>query len=283
MRNPTLAALALVAVPLTGCPAPSEEDPPKSRDLAVSFAARVGDVDVDCNTDYPGVGSTASTLSIADLRFYVSNLSVESGGEKIAVAIADEAPFQGRGVALVDFEDGSGNCVDGNADKHEAVSGSIDGIGADDVLDAIEFDVGVPDELNHLDPSTLEPPLNITSMFWGWTAGYKFFKADLSSTGQPTGFFVHLGSAACTGDGADATCAAKNRAHVRLEGFSDDSTVVFDLGAALADADVDVNAAASAPGCMSDPDDADCAPVFAAFGLPFADAPASATTVFHLE
>ena len=285
------ACIVVTAVAASACsPAVAEGegdgDGDAPTDVAVRFAARVNGADVDCGATYDDVGVTGSTLTVRDLRFYVSDIAVVADGVRHDVTIDDVAPFQGSGVALLDFEDGSGACAGGSAAKNDVVTGSTDAAidGADGGIDALEFDVGLPEEQNHLDPSTLQPPLNVTSMFWGWTAGYKFVKADLSSTGQPAGLFVHIGSAVCAGDGADATCGAQNVLHVRLDGWRNDRTVVFDLGALLADADVDANAAGSAPGCMSEPDDADCAPIFDAFGLPFGAAPApSSTAVFTVE
>ena len=39
----------------------------------------------------------------------------------------------------------------------------------------------------------------------------------------------------------------------------------------LAEANVDVNAPKTSPGCMSFPNDADCPPVMSALGLPYGD------------
>jgi len=43
----------------------------------------------------------------------------------------------------------------------------------------ISFEVGVPFELNHADPTLAAPPMNLTSMFWNWRAGYRFMRVDL--------------------------------------------------------------------------------------------------------
>ncbi len=47
-----------------------------------------------------------------------------------------------------------------------------------------------------------------------------------------------------------------------------------DIGAVLAGANVDVNAQGTSPGCMSFPNDPDCAPVMAALGLAYGGVPA---------
>ena len=52
-------------------------------------------------------------------------------------------------------------------------------------VEHIEFSVGVPEHLNHLDPSTYElnHPLahHNPSMHWGWTSGYRFLCLDAHS------------------------------------------------------------------------------------------------------
>jgi hypothetical protein len=69
---------------------------------------------------------------------------------------------------------------------------------------------------------------------------------------------------------------------VRLSGFNPSHSVIeADLAALLADNNIDMNQAGSAPGCMADPDDQDCAPVFRNLGMNFADGtPSPATQKF---
>ena len=44
---------------------------------------------------------------------------------------------------------------------------------------------------------------------------------------------------------------------------------MFDVGTVLGQANVDVNAKGTSPGCMSFPKDADCPPVMGALGLAY--------------
>lgn len=89
---------------------------------------------------------------------------------------------------------------------------------------------------------------------------------------------MHLGSTQCASaspQAAPAECRAPNRVTVTFDRFdAGRNTVVADLGALLAQTNVDANAPDSAPGCMSQPGDADCATVMAAFGLPWDGRPA---------
>ncbi|HEY4223383.1 MAG TPA: MbnP family copper-binding protein, partial [Myxococcota bacterium] len=208
------------------------------------------------------------------LRMYISGVQI--GGAP--ATIDDVAPFQAKGVALLDFEDGTGACT-GSSETHTTISAH-----AEDASGALEFDISVPEDLDHLDPSTLVSPLNVSSMFWGWTAGFKFLKIDLVTPSFPNGWLTHIGSAACDGvTGQSSDCHTPNRLHVKLDDWDASKAVVFDLGALLENADVNANDPDTGPGCMSDPADKDCIPVFAAYGLPFQDAGASPQTVFHVE
>jgi uncharacterized repeat protein (TIGR04052 family) len=146
--------------------------------------------------------------------------------------------------------------------------------------------VGVPFAQNHQDPTVAPAPLNSTAMFWNWQGGYKFIKFDTTSSGISTDkpaapnamgpvtrYSVHLGSTACAGDSktqAPSACQNPNRMTVRLNQFDlAKNTVVVDMGAVLAQANVDVNAKGTSPGCMSFLKDADCPPVMNALGLAY--------------
>tara|TARA_Y100000746_G_scaffold165398_1_gene142755 strand:- start:719 stop:1642 length:924 start_codon:yes stop_codon:yes gene_type:complete len=65
--------------------------------------------------------------------------------------------------------------------------GSIYDLGSHDIeeIEQIKFSVGVPQNLNHLDPSSYElsHPLahQNPSMHWGWTSGYRFLCLDAYS------------------------------------------------------------------------------------------------------
>jgi hypothetical protein len=52
------------------------------------------------------------------------------------------------------------------------------------------------------------------------------------------------------------------------------------MGAVLSQANVDVNAQGTSPGCMSFPKDADCPPVMGALGLAYDGVPAASSQRF---
>ena len=76
-----------------------------------------------------------------------------------------------------------------------------------------------------------------------------------------------------------AGCARLNIAEVDLDAFNPASnSIVADLGALLANSDINANQPNTAVGCESDPDDQDCAPMFTNLGLHFSDGTPSPAT-----
>jgi uncharacterized repeat protein (TIGR04052 family) len=244
------------------------------REVTLQFQGLVGDEPAACGATYDGVGTTSTELTLADFRLYVHDVRVvDADGVEHAVALAQDGVWQLEDVALLDFEDGDG-CPMGTAETNTTIRGTIpDGL----EITGVRFVLGVPEARNHDDVTTAPSPLNQQSMYWNWNGGYKFFRVDASSTGQPDGFFVHLGSTGCEGDGRGTVsgCAQDNRVEVELSGFDPDvNTVAVDVGALFAESDLDADQG-GAPGCMAGFDDMDCQPIFHGFGLPFAGTPPS--------
>ena len=274
----------------------------ETRSVAIKFEARVGDERFACGMSYDGIGTSRSKITPTDFRFYVSDVQlIDATGQAVPIALDQDGVWQYKSVALMDFEDGTGPCRNGNAGLHNRLTGIV----PKGDYRAIRFTLGVPAELNHGDPTVAPSPLNLTSMFWNWRAGYKFVKVDMATRGQPQraasendpplpsgkkprgmsgGYPVHLGSTGCVADTATTpakSCAEPNRVDVTLSGFDPDrNTIVADLASLLRNNDVDVNLAKSGSGCMSTPANANCWPIFAAFGLPADDRPATTQQFF---
>lgn len=273
-RSLILAALILpAAFAASACGDSDPGDPTvtptaAARAVTLQFDARVGEQPFACGQTYADVGSTASTFTPWDLRLYVSGVTLwTAGGEAVALELDQDGAWQSGDVALLDFEDATGGCT-GTAETRSVVTGTVP---AGDYT-GLSFTVGVPFEINHDDATLASPPLDLTAMFWSWAAGYKFIRLDGASTGMTGGFFFHLGSTGCQLDEDDAvtSCAAPNRPEISLPSFDPDaSTVVMDVGALFEGVDLDSNAADTAPLCMSQPMDPDCAAEFAHLGLGF--------------
>ena len=272
----TAAALALAACST----APST---PKTAQVSLNFAAQINGQPFACGQRYDGVGTTRSSITPSDFRMYVSEVKLlRKDGSAVPVQLAQDGIWQHQNVALIDFENGTGPCRNGTTATNTAVRGQVP---AGDYV-GVELTVGVPFAQNHQDPTVAPAPLNSTAMFWNWQGGYKFIKFDTTSSGISTDkpaapnamgpvtrYSVHLGSTACAGDSktqAPSACQNPNRMTMRLNQFDlAKNTVVVDMGAVLAQANVDVNAKGTSPGCMSFLKDADCPPVMNALGLAY--------------
>jgi uncharacterized repeat protein (TIGR04052 family) len=289
----SLTAAAAATVLLAACSTASTSPAPSSagtQPVSLRFAAQVNGQPFACGQSYGGIGTTRSTITPSDYRFYVSEVQlIDASGRAVPVALAQDGTWQRDGVALLDFENGSGPCLNGTAATNSTVRGSVPA----GRYTGLRFTLGVPFVPNHGDPTTAPSPLNLTAMFWNWQGGYKFIKFDTASSGQPatsapphaegggnaSGFSVHLGSTLCASpsrtQSPQAECGNPNRVTVQFDRFdAGTQTVVADIGSVLAGANVDVNAPGTSPGCMSFPKDADCPPVMGALGLAYDGVPA---------
>ncbi|MCR9159581.1 MAG: MbnP family copper-binding protein [Nannocystaceae bacterium] len=219
------------------------------QDITLQFAARVGDAEANCTDSYPEVGSNAMgtesyTVTFRDLRFYISDIVlIDSDDNEVALDLDQDSPWQHEGVALLDFEDGSGACESGTAETNAQVVGTV----AEGDYTGIRFQIGVPFDLNHTDVNTAEPPLNDVAMNWNWLNGRKFVKIEVNTDNSLEGagslevdqWNVHLG-AICPGDdptmppGSEDDCIRPGRPQVALSDFDPANDVlVADVGALL--------------------------------------------------
>ena len=156
-------ALVLLSLIMGGCEA-------ETRDIAVPFSAVFGQQALACGIATP-VGS------LTDLRFYVSEIRLhEEDAGQVDLTLAVDHRWQGPSVALIDLEDGTGDCQNGTPGVYSTLKGQIP---AGDYR-GISFVIGVPFELNHGDPLGAAPPLDDSAMHWHWRSGYKFLRAGFA-------------------------------------------------------------------------------------------------------
>ncbi|MBI3782064.1 MAG: metallo-mystery pair system four-Cys motif protein [Deltaproteobacteria bacterium] len=232
--------------------------PACSRDVAVevSFVATIHGAPFSCT-------AAASGFTPFDLRFYVHGIElIDRSGAGSPLTLTDDGVWQSDGVALLDFENGTGSCGDGTMGTHTVLSGHVR---AGDYI-ALRFILGVPFDRNHADPATADAPFNLGRMHWGWQGGYKFLRFE--GEGPQGAARVHLGSTGCEGTiGNIARCQRPNRAPVRLDGFQPGhNRVQLDL-AALLPPNGDTASGKRPISCMSEVDDEGCRSAFAALGL----------------
>ena len=252
---------ALLAMLLAGCGSPPV------RSVSVSFEGVVGGAPFVCGGTYAGVGTSSTTLTAGDLRFFVHEVAlVTSEGRTVPITLDQDGIWQNGDVALLDFEDGDG-CENGNAPMNLSVRGTVPEDGA--TYTGVSFRIGVPAERNHLDGATQPSPLNLSSLYWGWNDGYKFLRIEGRTTGQPAGFLFHVGATACTGDATTGArvCANGNRPEIALSSFdADRDAVILDLADLFSTSDLDADGG-GAPGCMADVADPECGNMLPAIGI----------------
>ncbi len=265
-----------------------------AQSFTLQFGAKVADAEFACGTQYNDVGSANSIITPMDLRFYVSNIRlITEGGEQVPFTIDDVAPFQSPAVALLDFEDGTGECRNGNS----ALNAQVTGTAPAGNYVGLAFSTSVPFDLNHADPTSLPAPLQPSDMTWGWLLGYKFVKAEVrqvlpetdadagadAAVPMPGAGIFHLGSTACQ-NVADASaemlveCAKPNRNDVVLNEFNPaENTVVLDVAQLFGETDLSAMAMCHSMG------DA-CGDMFTSFGVNYeTGAPLAEQSAFHAE
>jgi hypothetical protein len=151
---------------------------PDTQKIAINFAAYVGEVEFACGESYQEVGTTKSTITPKDFRFYVSNLAlIDEAGNAMPLKLSQDGKWQYQNTALLDFEDGTKSCDNGTAEINTKVVGTI----PKGDYQSLQFTLGVPQKLNHSDAAIAPSPLNLTSMWWNWQGGYKFLRVDLET------------------------------------------------------------------------------------------------------
>jgi uncharacterized repeat protein (TIGR04052 family) len=277
MKSPlgSVLRLTLAALIATGCGDEAEPADDGLLNLSILFKPRVGSQDFACGQVYTGVGMSATSYEPKDFRLYVHNVRLLSHGAEVPVTLTDDGAWQHEGLALLDFENKTGLCSNGT----EATNDRIVGKAPAGHYTGLRFTVGVPFEKNHQDVSTASAPLNVSTLFWSWAGGYKFIRLDGRTTGLPNGHNLHLGSTECQTSGPNqvTACQNANRFEVEIAGFDPTQAqrVVLDVAAVFSGSNLDANQAQTGPGCMSDPDDSDCAPIFERLGLAFGDTQAN--------
>jgi uncharacterized repeat protein (TIGR04052 family) len=228
------------------------------RAVTIRFVGHVGDAELECGSSYANQGSTAATITPVDFRFYVQDLKlVTAGGAEVDVKIDAQAPWQADGVAMIDLEDATGSCI-GTPETNDRITGHV----PDGSYTGVSFANGVPEALNHADPTTLPAVLQIPAMQWSWLSGYRFVKAEVrqvldgdDDAGTATGYgLMHPGAAGCSGNpgAGDVQCQLPNRNAIRLDHFDPDrDAIAVDLGAIFGTSDLTQNVQCHGvgPGC----------------------------------
>jgi hypothetical protein len=103
------------------------------------------------------------TFSVHKIKFFVSEVALSSAANSESKPVTDKL-F--NSTFLVDLSTGEADTISLQFNSGE--------------FSDLRFAVGVPRELNHQDPSSAPPPLDLGNqdMFWEWNSGYIFFLLD---------------------------------------------------------------------------------------------------------
>ncbi|NJO36080.1 MAG: metallo-mystery pair system four-Cys motif protein [Rhodospirillales bacterium] len=286
----TLALITCLGIPVLAMAPRVEAAPAATQAIELHFRAQIGRMPARCDATYENVGTSGAALFLQDFRIYVSAVRLLTrSGREVPLDLTPDGIWQNDKVALLDFENASGNC-NGNTAMNDRIQGTIPA--ADYV--GLVFELGVPFEMNHQDPTLAAAPLNYSALTWPWAVGYKFTTIDFDTRPpaqrtlipiegttekvSASGFSIHLGSTECASSGPrvppQVPCRNPNRPTFRFAAFDARKDVlVMDLGALLARTDVTVNMPQSPSGCMSSAKDDDCIGIMDRFGLSFRGMP----------
>ncbi len=288
-----VSAMAAAVLLTTGCgdggsSTKTETEAPaaQTRSVSIDFAAMMGHENAVCSENnvtktYTTIGSAGDTVSFTDFRFFISEVAmVKADGSKVPLTLeSNNFQYQaqnGENVALMDFEDNTGNCIDrGNT---AATNTRIVGTVAEGEYTGVAFTLGVPFDINHDKESYVDVvALNQPMMEWNWQAGRKFTKIEVKSESNASLIWnFHLGSTGCIASEDNSTvvtstCAQPNRVAVTLDNFDPETNMVkVNYKKLLMTSNVGADMG-GAKGCMSGLTDPECEPIMSALGLDVAN------------
>jgi uncharacterized repeat protein (TIGR04052 family) len=260
--------------------------------ITIRFKAKFGDKDFACNKSFTGIGSKNSTVHPLDFRAFVQDVKlIDDKDKEVPVQLEVRAPWQSETVALLDFEDGTGQCGgEGTSETNLTITGTV----PQGSYKGITFANGVPDDLNHADPTTHKDPLKTyAAMSWGWLLGFRFVIVEVASgadsDAEVPGGLVHLGSVGCTNEGAadggvdfekgpSIACTKPNRNKIKLTGYKvGESVIVADVSKLFEQTDLSISSDCHSSGEA-------CTAIFPKLGVSYPEGvPLSTQSFYRLE
>src|SRR6202012_4485200 len=91
----------------------------------VAFAPLVAGQPFSCSQTYPNIGTSMTTMTPQDFRMYVHDVSlVRAGGQTVPLKLTPDKTWQSETVTLLDFEDGTGQCMTNSPETNFNVVGT---------------------------------------------------------------------------------------------------------------------------------------------------------------
>jgi uncharacterized repeat protein (TIGR04052 family) len=208
---------------LSACAAPAAVTP-AGVPVTLRFVAQAGDEVLKTSATepaanqavYQGLGQDAKPVRPIDFRFYIHDVKfLDAEGQATPVTL-EANTWQYRNLALVDLDQAT------TPEFNDVVRGSV----APGAYTGVQFTLGVPADLNHVDKALgeglNEAPHAIlawdnhaTGMGWSWMAGRKYAKIDFAvpqGDGTEKMYSFHFG-----GLGASNPTKAEGPSHAGFE------------------------------------------------------------------
>lgn len=177
--------------------------------------------------------SNKADWQITTLRFFLSDVELRKGDKWYPVSLVMN-DWQTGSVGLISLL--TPGCHSEQLNNILVFNSDIDLKDAD----GVRLVLGVPFELNHLNPLQQPSPLNLPAMFWSWQLGHKFLRLDMQS--PDGGWAFHLGSIGCQSASRmrspSQPCAQPNRVSFELP-VPNSKQLVLDLDVLLQGIDMD--------------------------------------------
>ncbi|MBO9699136.1 MAG: hypothetical protein J7604_02945 [Sporocytophaga sp.] len=109
------------------------------------------------------INGAGEQFRLTKLKFFVSDIGLASGNSSEEAA----KDSSGRNIFLVNFT----SLPNSEKLEFDVKTGEYKGL---------RFNIGLPRDVNHADPTVALPPLNLaqSDMYWSWNSGYIFFLAE---------------------------------------------------------------------------------------------------------
>ncbi len=170
MKNSTLYILLFTIAFLSSCKKKEKEEAPAPQTptgkIEVVFVPKKGTTPFIMNTDI--VTPAGETIKISKWKFFLSNIGLSKADASENPAIPTDSNT--AGIYHIDFGAPT-TTVDGVTNAYSISFNATVGSYND-----IRFDVGIPREKNHADPTSALFPLDLSQedMYWSWNSGYVF-------------------------------------------------------------------------------------------------------------
>jgi uncharacterized repeat protein (TIGR04052 family) len=202
----------------------------QSSPIKVTFKPIYENIHLSCNTDFihydkqNEVSESQKKWQYQQIQFFLHGVEIKTKKNGWQPWAMTSSAYQSNNVALLG---------EACSEKREQSNWQLllEPVQDSNEVTDIRFTLGIPFELNHLNPLTQPSPLNDSSMFWGWQGGHKFMRIELNS--QNDDFLFHLGSTGCKAlspvRAPKSECLQPNRVEVTLPFTRLTTDIEFDL------------------------------------------------------